>query len=74
LKVHLGVERQFRPARKAHPAFTVKDLAAMVEMLKDNNVEVDEEDLLPGFNRCYISDPFGNRIELLEPKAKPLLG
>jgi catechol 2,3-dioxygenase-like lactoylglutathione lyase family enzyme len=74
LKVHLGVEVEFRPARKAHPAFTVTDLASLVARLKDENVAIDEDEPLSGFNRCYISDPFGNRIELLEPIATPFSG
>ena len=74
LKVHLGVELEFRPARKAHAAFTVTGLASLVARLKDENVAVDEDEPLPGFNRCYVSDPFGNRIELLEPIATPFSG
>lgn len=71
LKVHLGVDRGFCPARKAHPAFIVTDLASLVARLKDGDVAVDEDEPLPGFNRCYASDPFGNRIEFLEPIAMP---
>lgn len=67
LKVHIGVESDFRPARKAHPAFTVTDLASFVARLKEEGVVVNEDQPLVGFHRCYISDPFGNRIELLEP-------
>lgn len=74
LKVHLGVEREFRPARKAHPAFTVTDLASLIAILKDENVAVDEDEPLFGFERCYVSDPFGNRIELLEPIVAPFPG
>lgn len=74
LKVHLGVELEFRPARKAHPAFTVTDLASLVTRLKGRNVAVDEDEPLPGFNRCYVSDPFENRIELLEPTEMPFSG
>ncbi len=71
LKVHLGVELEFRPARKAHPAFTVSDLASLVARLKGANVTVDQDEPLPGFSRCYVYDPFGNRIELLEPIVMP---
>lgn len=73
LKVHLGVEIDFRPARKAHPAFTVTDLVPLVARLREAGVVVDEGEPLPGFLRCYVSDPFGNRIELLEPTLAPLL-
>lgn len=67
LKMHLGVERDFRPARKAHPAFTVNDLAALVQRLARAGYDVVEDEPLVGFNRRYVSDPFGNRIELMEP-------
>lgn len=72
LKVHLGVEHEFRPARKAHPAFIVTDLTALIERLRNSSVAIDEDEPLPGFNRCYVSDPFGNRLELLEPIVTPL--
>ena len=67
LRVHLGVEADFRPARKAHPAFTVRNLAGLVQQLQDAGIAVDRDEPLPGHDRYYVSDPFGNRIELLEP-------
>lgn len=69
LKIHLGVEADFQPARKAHPALLVTDLEAMVARLKAHNVEVIEDDPLEGYLRVYIADPFGNRIELMEPRS-----
>ena len=70
LKVHLGVERECRPARKAHPAFTVRDLAGLVQRLTQAGYDVVEDEPLVGFDRRYVSDPFGNRIELMEPTAR----
>jgi catechol 2,3-dioxygenase-like lactoylglutathione lyase family enzyme len=67
LKVHLGVEVDFRPARKAHPAFTVSNLAGLVQQLAVAGIAVESDEPLAGYDRCYISDPFGNRIELMEP-------
>jgi catechol 2,3-dioxygenase-like lactoylglutathione lyase family enzyme len=67
LRVHLGVEAGFRPAKKAHPAFLVQHLAAIVQHLQRAGVAVVTDEPLEGYNRIYISDPFGNRIELLEP-------
>ncbi len=67
LKVHLGVERDFHPARKAHPAFTVRDLPALRQALAAAGVAIVDDEPLPGHDRCYVHDPFGNRIELLEP-------
>lgn len=65
-RVHLGVEAEFRPARKAHPALLVDDLAMLIERLRAAGMEPISDEPLDGFERCYISDPFGNRIELLE--------
>jgi catechol 2,3-dioxygenase-like lactoylglutathione lyase family enzyme len=66
VKLHLGVDADFHPARKAHPALLVRDLRALVERLRDAQVEV-IEDPLEGYDRVYAFDPFGNRLELMEP-------
>jgi len=70
LKVHLGVDPAFRPATKAHPAFVVDDLAALAAALAEAGHRVVDEDPLDGYDRVYVDDPFGNRIELLEPFAE----
>lgn len=69
LQLHLGVEEDFRPARKAHPALLVEDLAALVAECRRTGVPVAAGEPLPGFDRVYLADPFGNRIEILQPKA-----
>ncbi len=69
VKVHLGVEAEFRPARKAHPALLVEDLAALVERLAEAGVPLRDDEPLDGYDRVYADDPFGNRLELLEPLA-----
>ncbi len=69
VKVHLGVEQEFRPARKAHPALRVRDLASVRAALEAGGVAVRHDEPLEGYERCYVDDPFGNRIELLEPIA-----
>jgi catechol 2,3-dioxygenase-like lactoylglutathione lyase family enzyme len=69
LELHLGIEDEFRPARKAHPGLLVEGLEAMAERLVAAGVEVDWDDELPGYRRCYVQDPHGNRLELLEPLA-----
>lgn len=66
-KVHLGVEADFRPARKAHPALRVDELGALVDRLRSAGVAIVDDEPLPGHDRVYVDDPFGNRIELLEP-------
>lgn len=67
LKIHLGVEKDFRPAKKAHPALLVKDLDKLTEKCKSAGYEVVYDEPLKGYHRIYASDPFGNRIELMEP-------
>jgi catechol 2,3-dioxygenase-like lactoylglutathione lyase family enzyme len=67
VKIHLGVEADFRPARKAHPALIVRDLAALVATLRSKGHEIVPGDGVEGYYRVHISDPFGNRIELMEP-------
>jgi len=59
--LHVGVESEFRPARKAHPAFVVEDLDALAARIGD----VEWDDTLPGVRRFYAHDPFGNRLEFV---------
>ncbi len=70
LKIHLGVEADFLPARKAHPAFIVDDLHGLAERLEGDGYRIVEDQPLPGYDRLYVDDPFGNRIELMEPKRQ----
>jgi catechol 2,3-dioxygenase-like lactoylglutathione lyase family enzyme len=65
IKLHLGVEADFRPARKAHPAFLVRDLPSLVAKLAKAGVTARRDELLEGYDRVYVDDPFGNRIELM---------
>ncbi len=65
VRVHLGVEPGFMPAKKAHPALLVDDLDGLRGTLVDAGVPVIDDQPLPGFDRFYVSDPFGNRIEIL---------
>lgn len=67
VKVHLGIDPDFRPARKAHPGLLVRDLSLLVRKLREAGVAVVEAEPLPGGAHVYIADPFGNRIELMEP-------
>jgi catechol 2,3-dioxygenase-like lactoylglutathione lyase family enzyme len=63
--VHLGVETEFRPAKKAHPALVVRSLGALVERFEQAGVEVRPNPDQPAGAGCYVDDPFGNRIELI---------
>jgi len=65
VQLHLGVEGDFRPARKAHPALRCSDYDAMLKRLRAASVTVTDDEVLDGVRRCYIADPFGNRIELI---------
>lgn len=63
-ELHVGVEEPFAPARKAHPGFVVDDLAALAEQLRAQGIEVTPDETIPGVERAYVADPFGNRLEL----------
>ena len=67
VQLHLGVEEDFKPARKAHPAFIVNELDSMIAKVRDARYETDtSQPALDGYKRAHVFDPFGNRIELME--------
>jgi len=66
VQLHLGVEHDFRPAKKAHPALRCRDYATLLQRLRNAGFDVDEPDDVPGVRRCHVHDPFGNRLELIE--------
>jgi hypothetical protein len=66
IQLHLGVEVEFHPALKAHPGLLVNDLPTLVRACVAAGFPTTKGALVEGFNRVYISDPFGNRLELLE--------
>ena len=63
-ELHVGVEEQFAPARKAHPGLLVDDLPALEERLRAAGFEPQPDESLPGARRSHVADPFGNRLEL----------
>lgn len=67
-QVHIGVQKDFVPATKAHPAFHVQNLDELRGYLIQNNIQVidDEARADEGVKRFYLNDPFGNRLEFLE--------
>jgi len=67
VKVHLGVDKNFVPARRAHVAFVVSDLKSLTERCRKSAFEVVDDEPLEGFDRIYVFDPFGNRLELMGP-------
>lgn len=66
VKIHLGVEADFRPAKKAHPALVVTVLATLVDACRARGIAVTDAAPLDGWRRVHVHDPFGNRIELME--------
>jgi catechol 2,3-dioxygenase-like lactoylglutathione lyase family enzyme len=69
LEIHLGVEEDFRPQRKAHPGILVRDLDAVAERLAGAGVPVQWDGEFPGMRRFYAADNNGNRLEFLTPLA-----
>jgi len=66
VQIHLGVEKDFHPAKKAHPALRCRDYADFLIRLSEASVNFSEVNDIPGVRRCHIHDPFGNRVELIE--------
>ena len=67
IELHLGVEADFRPARKAHPGLLVTDLESWASRLSMAGYPVRWDEDFPGMRRFYSEDPHGNRLEFLEP-------
>jgi len=67
LRLHLGVDRDFHPAGKAHPAILVRGLTELAARCRAAGFPPVTDEPLAGFDRVYVFDPFGNRLELLEP-------
>lgn len=65
VRLHLGVEEDFRPAKRAHPALIVHDLDNLATVLIEEGYAVEWDENIPGTRRCYVQDPFGNRLELV---------
>ncbi|WP_043684900.1 VOC family protein [Streptomyces xylophagus] len=68
VQLHLGIEVDFRPARKAHPGLLVTDIGAYAARLEAHGAQVIWDADLPGYRRFYSEDPVGNRLEFLEPE------
>ncbi|HUL74851.1 MAG TPA: VOC family protein [Vicinamibacterales bacterium] len=66
VRIHLGVEADFRPARKAHPALLVDDLDGLEAACRAAGFPPERDADLPGYARFYVADPFGNRLEFLQ--------
>lgn len=64
--LHIGIEAAFVPAKKAHPAFVVQNIDALIQRLKENHVPIRMDDEIPHLIRFFAEDPFGNRLEFME--------
>lgn len=71
LRLHLGVEQEFRPSKKAHPAFLVDDLNTLIARCEAAGYKTSTDEPLEGYHRAYVHDPFGNRIELMQLESQP---
>ncbi|MEU9007312.1 VOC family protein [Streptomyces sp. NPDC048551] len=71
VRLHLGIEEDFRPARKAHPGLRVTGIEDYARRLRAGGAEVVWDGDLPGHRRFYSEDPVGNRLEFLEPHESP---
>lgn len=69
VQLHLGVEPDFRPARKAHPALLVDDLDALEAACRAAGFAPERDHELPGYERFYVADPFGNRLEFMRLRS-----
>lgn len=65
-QLHVGIEEPFAPAKKAHPAFKVTGFEEMQKFMKEKGVAFKVDDSIPGVERFFIFDPFGNRLEFLK--------
>lgn len=66
VKIHLGVDKSFHPATKAHPGLLVSDLQAIIERCRERGFETVDDVPLEGYRRVFVIDPFGNRLELMQ--------
>jgi catechol 2,3-dioxygenase-like lactoylglutathione lyase family enzyme len=68
VEVHLGVDEPFTPARRAHPGLLVEGLTELADRLESAGHPVTRDGDFPGHDRFYCADPFGNRLEFLQPR------
>jgi catechol 2,3-dioxygenase-like lactoylglutathione lyase family enzyme len=66
VNLHLGIEPDFHPAKRAHPAFVVHGLDAILAACARAGLTTKPDTSFNGFRRIHVFDPFGNRLELME--------
>jgi catechol 2,3-dioxygenase-like lactoylglutathione lyase family enzyme len=68
IDIHIGVEDGVERSRtKAHLAYQVDDLPAWERLLRERGVKIGESIPIPGYSRFEFRDPFGNRVEFIQP-------
>ena len=65
-QIHIGVDANFRPAKKAHPAIAVRDLRELRQRFTAAGIALQDDDAIPGSWRFYAEDPWGNRLEFVQ--------
>lgn len=73
-EIHLGVEPDFRPAKKAHPALRIAVLDRLAERLMAAGYEITWDDTIAGTRRFFTHDPNGNRMEFIAAQEEPSHG
>jgi catechol 2,3-dioxygenase-like lactoylglutathione lyase family enzyme len=63
-ELHIGIQEPFAPAIKAHPGLLVSGYASLLERLESAGIRVTPDDRIAGVERCFVADPWGNRLEL----------
>jgi predicted enzyme related to lactoylglutathione lyase len=66
VNLHLGIEPDFTPAKRAHPAFVVDGLDAILAACERAGIGTKPDTSFNNFRRVHVFDPFGNRLELME--------
>lgn len=69
VNLHLGVEPDFHPAKRAHPALVVDNLDEIVAACERAGLPARPDTSFNNFRRIHVFDPFGNRLELMESTA-----
>lgn len=62
-ELHVGIEDEFTPARKAHPGIAVADIEKLAEVVGRAGAPVAWDENIPGLRRFHTTDPVGNRLE-----------
>jgi catechol 2,3-dioxygenase-like lactoylglutathione lyase family enzyme len=68
IEIHLGVDPDFQPLRKGHPGILVSGVRTLAAHLEGAGVPVRWNDDFPAYDRFYSTDPFGNRLEFMQPR------